>query len=106
MKTFKDDKENPFPASYQVRVRKEEKTPDKIESLAQQFAKIPGVEDVSYGQEWLTLFQIFRASLKTRPTASPTRSLSTLGALSRVLQVRGGFPITTPVFRLSTTDRE
>jgi cell division transport system permease protein len=65
MKSLKDEKENPFPASYQVRVRKDEKTPEKIEALAQQFGKLPGVEDVSYGQEWLNNYAMLLKVSKT-----------------------------------------
>jgi len=58
MKSFREEKENPFPASYLVKIRRDDKTPEKIESLAQQFGKFPGVEDVSYGQEWLNNYSI------------------------------------------------
>jgi cell division transport system permease protein len=65
MKSLKDEKESPFPASYQVRIRKEDKTPEKIEALAQDFAKLTGVEDVSYGQEWLNNYSILLKASKT-----------------------------------------
>jgi cell division transport system permease protein len=64
LKAIKTDGDNPFPASFQVRVMAAQKTPEKIESLAQDFTKLTGVEDVSYGQEWLqnytTLIKISR----------------------------------------------
>ena len=77
MKSLKEEKENPFPASYQVRIRKNEKTPEKIESLAQQFAKLPGVEDVSYGQEWLNNYATL---LKVSKTLAVLFTLALLSA--------------------------
>jgi cell division transport system permease protein len=53
LKAIKSEGENPFPASFLVGIKKSMKTPEKIESLAKQFGQWAGVEDVSYGQEWL-----------------------------------------------------
>lgn len=53
LKSLKTEGENPFPASYSLRVARENKSPENIESLAKEILKIPGVEDVSYGQEWI-----------------------------------------------------
>jgi cell division transport system permease protein len=53
LKAIKSEGENPFPASFLVGIKKTLKTPEKIESLAGQFGQWAGVEDVSYGQEWL-----------------------------------------------------
>lgn len=65
LKSLKSELDNPFPASYLVQVTKAQKTPEKIEALAKQFTQMAGVEDVSYGQEWLrnytTLVKLSRA---------------------------------------------
>jgi cell division transport system permease protein len=53
LKSLKSDGENPFPASYSLRVARIEKTPEKIEALAHDLTSFQGVEDVGYGQEWL-----------------------------------------------------
>jgi cell division transport system permease protein len=65
LKSLKSDGENPFPASYSLRVSREEKTPEKIEALAQQFVKVPGVEDVSYGQEWIKNYTMLMTVCRT-----------------------------------------
>ncbi len=66
LKSLKSEGENPFPASYLLKVKREDKTPEKIETLAQAYLKLPGVEDVSYGQEWIknytTLMTICRTA--------------------------------------------
>ncbi|MDZ4676269.1 MAG: permease-like cell division protein FtsX [Oligoflexia bacterium] len=64
LKSLENDKDNPFPASYMVRLSKNHKSPDRVDELAQQFGRLPGVEDISYGQEWIKnyaiLFRIFK----------------------------------------------
>jgi cell division transport system permease protein len=65
LKSLENDQDNPFPASYLVRLGKSHKAPDRIDELAQQFTHMGGVEDVSYGQEWIKnyaiLFKVFKA---------------------------------------------
>lgn len=53
IESIKTDGENPFPASYLIRLQRDEKTPEKIELMATHFSSLTGVEDVSYGQEWV-----------------------------------------------------
>jgi len=66
LKSLRSEGDNPFPASYFLRVARAEKTPEKIEALAHDLTKLPGVEDVSYGQEWLknytTLLTVCRSA--------------------------------------------
>jgi cell division transport system permease protein len=66
LKSLKSEGDNPFPASYSLRVARAEKTPEKIEALAHEITKLAGVEDVSYGQEWLknytTLLTVCRSA--------------------------------------------
>src|ERR1035438_2094471 len=47
------EKENPFPASFQVALSHQNKSPEKVAELAQSLGHFAGVEDVSYGQEWI-----------------------------------------------------
>lgn len=53
LKAVKSEGENPFPASFLVGIKRSLKTPERINELAQKFSQWAGVEDVSYGQEWL-----------------------------------------------------
>lgn len=47
-------KDNPFPASVEVRVRPEAQTNGRAEALVARLAAAPGVADVRYDQEWLS----------------------------------------------------
>ncbi len=58
LRAIQGDNENPFPASYLIKIAKEKKTPELIAGLAQEFSKWGGVEDVSFGQEWLKNYAV------------------------------------------------
>ncbi len=45
--------ENPIPASFQLRIREEYQTPEALRQLAGFLARLEGVEEVQYGQEWI-----------------------------------------------------
>jgi cell division transport system permease protein len=57
--------DNPFPASYIVKLKKNYSSPQNIENFSKKIEKAEGVEDVSYGQEWLknysTLLNVIRS---------------------------------------------
>jgi cell division transport system permease protein len=46
-------KDNPLPASFQLRIHKEYQTADALRQLAASLKRMEGVEDVLYGQEWI-----------------------------------------------------
>jgi cell division transport system permease protein len=45
--------ENPIPASLQLRLHEPYQTPDGLKQLTASLARLEGVEDVLYGQEWV-----------------------------------------------------
>lgn len=57
---------NPFPASFQVKLDPVSRTPEQIESVAETFIPVAGVEEVSFGREWIrnysTLVKVFQAA--------------------------------------------
>jgi len=48
--------ENPLPASIEVMLREEFRTPDDVSLVASKIERMNGVEDVVYAREWLTRF--------------------------------------------------
>ncbi len=58
-KAYRDDAlltglgENPFPASFEVKVRASDQSPPKFRRIADQYKKMSGVEEVHYAAEWL-----------------------------------------------------
>jgi cell division transport system permease protein len=46
-------KDNPLPASFQLRIHKKYQTADALRQLAASLKRVEGVEDVLYGQEWI-----------------------------------------------------
>lgn len=53
LESLKTDVGNPFPAAYHVQLKPEFKNPEKVNAIAEEFKSFAGVEDVSYGQEWV-----------------------------------------------------
>jgi cell division transport system permease protein len=45
--------ENPIPASLQLRIQEAYQTPEALRSLTASLARLEGVDDVLYGQEWV-----------------------------------------------------
>ncbi len=45
--------ENPIPASLQLRIHEAYQTPEALRSLTASLARLEGVDDVLYGQEWV-----------------------------------------------------
>jgi cell division transport system permease protein len=56
--TLKNDVGNPFPASFQVQLKPQFKNPEKVEEIAHGLQQIAGVEDISYGQEWVKNYTV------------------------------------------------
>lgn len=50
---LEDLKDNPLPASFQLRIHKKYQTADALRQLAASLKRVEGVEDVLYGQEWI-----------------------------------------------------
>lgn len=48
--------DNPLPASMEVMLKEEYRTPDDVSLVASKIERMNGVEDVVYAQEWLTRF--------------------------------------------------
>ena len=46
--------ENPMPASFEITLKPQYRLRDRVISVAERIAKLPGVEDVSYGRGWIT----------------------------------------------------
>jgi cell division transport system permease protein len=45
--------ENPIPASFQLRIHEAYQTPEALRQLTVSLARLEGVDDVQYGQEWV-----------------------------------------------------
>lgn len=50
---------NPFPASFEIKVKKISRTPQAVKGLISKLKAIGSIEDVQYGQEWLDRFFAF-----------------------------------------------
>ncbi len=46
--------ENPLPSSFELKLRRDILNPSDVEQKAEQIKQIDGVEDVQYGEEWLS----------------------------------------------------
>lgn len=46
--------DNPMPASFEITLKPQYRLKDRVISVAERVAKLPGVEDVSYGRGWIT----------------------------------------------------
>jgi cell division transport system permease protein len=54
-----DLSENPLPASFEVTLKEGFRSPDDVRLAADKIARIHGVDDVGYAQEWLSRFYEF-----------------------------------------------
>ncbi len=64
LKSLSEDNENPFPASFFVTFKEQDRHPAKIESSAKELAILSGVEDVSYGEEWISNYNTLMRIVK------------------------------------------
>ncbi|MBK9293456.1 MAG: ABC transporter permease [Oligoflexia bacterium] len=53
LSSLKSEVGSPFPASYQIQLKPEFNSPEKVSKIADEFSAMGGIEDVSYGQEWV-----------------------------------------------------
>ncbi len=56
--------ENPFPASFEVKVKAEHQEPEKMKDIIAHFESMPMIEEVHYGSEWLNNLLTFLKFLK------------------------------------------
>lgn len=57
---FEDLEVNPLPASIEIQLRPGYRTPDRVAEVADRLAKLPFVEEVEYGRDWLELIFLLR----------------------------------------------
>ena len=57
--TLESLKQNPFPASIDIRLKDKYREPEEVKKFALQIEKITGVEGVEYGQAWLEEYTRF-----------------------------------------------
>jgi len=54
-------RENPLPASFEIKLDEEGLSPEAVRNKAAELRKLPGVEDVQYGEKWLaSLYSVSR----------------------------------------------
>jgi len=55
---------NPLPASFEVKVKSAYQSPQQLSVMVDRFKRLPGVEEVEYGSEWLQNLDAFLKLLK------------------------------------------
>lgn len=55
---------NPLPASFEVKVKAAYQSPQQLSVMVDRFRRLPGVEEVEYGSEWLRNLDAFLKLLK------------------------------------------
>jgi cell division transport system permease protein len=55
---LKTEIENPFPASFQIQIKPEFRKPELINDVATSLQAMAGVEEVSFGQEWVKNYTV------------------------------------------------
>lgn len=58
-------KENPLPASLEIRLKKEAVSPELVGQFVADIKKIKGIEDIQYGEKFLASIQYVRTGLQT-----------------------------------------
>jgi cell division transport system permease protein len=56
--------ENPLPASFELKLKKDIPDPSFVEMKASEIKQIPGVEDVEYGEKWLSSLNTISQGMK------------------------------------------
>jgi cell division transport system permease protein len=51
--SLKTEVGNPFPAAYHIQLQSQFKNPEHVEEIAKEFQSMTGIEDSSYGREWI-----------------------------------------------------
>lgn len=57
-------KENPLPSSFELKLKREVLDPVRIKEKASQIEELNGVEDVQYGEKWLSSLKAMTESMK------------------------------------------
>jgi cell division transport system permease protein len=57
-------KENPLPASFELRLTSEATTPDSVRALSSRIRKLEGIADVRYGKQWVEGYEQVLASVQ------------------------------------------
>ncbi|MBP1709556.1 MAG: cell division protein FtsX [Deltaproteobacteria bacterium] len=68
-KALESLKDNPLPASMDIQLQDEYRGPDEVKFFALQIKKIPGVEDVEYGQTWIEGYANFLRFMRSAALA-------------------------------------
>lgn len=59
-----DFQQNPLPSSFELKLKSELLEPAIVKEKAAQIGKMPGVEEVQYGEKWLSSLYVISKSLK------------------------------------------
>ncbi len=59
-----DFQENPLPSSFELKLKSELLEPAIVKKKAAQVSKMPGVEEVQYGEKWLSSLYVISKSMK------------------------------------------
>lgn len=59
-----DFQENPLPSSFELKLKSELLEPAIVKEKAAQIGKMPGVEEVQYGEKWLSSLYVISKTLK------------------------------------------
>jgi len=57
--------ENPLPSSFELKLKRELLKPDVVKKKAEQISRLKGVEEVQYGEKWLSSLNTLSTILKT-----------------------------------------
>jgi cell division transport system permease protein len=68
-KALESLKDNPLPASLDIQLQDEYRGSEKVKIFARQIKKIPGVEDVEYGQTWIEGYANFLKFMRSAALA-------------------------------------
>jgi cell division transport system permease protein len=56
--------ENPLPSSFELRLKSSLLEPERVRKKAEEIERIPGVEDVQYGEKWLSSLYTLSRTMK------------------------------------------
>jgi cell division transport system permease protein len=79
---------NPLPASFEVTLKEGSRSPEDVKLVADKIARMTGVEDVAYAQEWLSRFHEFVRLVRAAGIAAGMMlSLSAVAIISNTLRL-------------------
>lgn len=56
--------DNPLPASFEMKLKPRMLDPERVRQKAEEIRKLPGVEDVQYGEKWLSSLNTISSAMK------------------------------------------